>query len=63
MLYVEQYYEKVGTHRPPTWTFWQTQVPIFPFLLVTVMTNRRRKNHFRYSGTGDLVKETSPFLF
>ena len=63
MLYVEQYQEKVGTHRPPPWIFWGTQVPIFPFLLVTVMTDRRTKNHFRYSGTEAPVKETSPLPF
>ena len=36
--------------------------PFFSFLRVTVMTDRRTKYHFRYSGTEAPVKEKSPLL-
>ena len=62
MLYVEQYQEKVGTHRPQPWIFWGTQVPVFSFLLVTDITICGTKNHFRSSGTEAPVKEISTLL-
>ena len=41
-----------------------SEEPKYPFffLLVTVMTDRQTKNHFRYSGNEAPVKETSPLL-
>ena len=54
---MEHYEEKGGTHQPPTWIFWGTQVPISPFSLVKSMTNRQPNQYFRYSGIKASVKD------